>query len=407
MCMLHSMLELRERFDFVLRVAHVDHRTRGTESMKDAEFVRERCREFGIAFHIAEFEMNSGRFSEEHLRRGRYELLAGIARQQGIDTVALGHTADDLVETFLMHLVRGTGTRGVTFSFRVQHEGLWIVRPIWRTWRVDVLRYLAERKLEFREDASNADLTFTRNRVRHLLIPMLEKEFNPAVRVALLQAAQLIAPAEDHGTAVLATSQDFLDCARVCALPEHQRIDAIVRWLESRGLRVTRRFEHLRALARWAVSGRGGSTFMAGPGCMLTASLGRIVIGDAPSDNVAYQATPLAQPNSPLSLEPGRELCVEAETQDGSRMTIGIRIDGGLKQTLLLRNRRGGDRLPGGKKLKEVLIDDKVPVRLRERLLVIASESRVVHVIGMPRINGRIEPASAEGVTVRVKTKVI
>jgi tRNA(Ile)-lysidine synthase len=171
-----------------LTVAHFNHKLRGAESEADAEFVRELAAEFRLPCRLGEADVGSaaaGENLEATARRLRYGWLEDAARETGAEWVATGHTADDQAETVLHRLIRGTGLQGLRGIAEARRgEGLvptaLIVRPLLTVTRADILSYLSELGQTFREDASNADLGFTRNRIRHELLPLL-KTFNPAI----------------------------------------------------------------------------------------------------------------------------------------------------------------------------------------------------------------------------------
>ena len=126
-------------------------------------------------------------------RRARHEFFARVAERTGIQKLALAHTADDQVETFLLRLLRGAGVPGLVGIWPERQLGtLRVIRPLLKVRRAEVLEYLSARGLTYREDASNADTRFTRNRIRHELLPLLEREFNPAIRDVLLHTAEIL-----------------------------------------------------------------------------------------------------------------------------------------------------------------------------------------------------------------------
>jgi tRNA(Ile)-lysidine synthase len=172
--------------DRPLVVAHLNHQLRGEDSDGDEEFVRclceqwvtiganlvcrtERCDVRGLA---------GGDNLESTGRRLRYQWFAQVARESGASWVATGHTADDQVETVLHRLVRGTGLRGLTGIRRRRdlESGILLVRPLLTVRRTDVLAFLGELGQRYRDDASNLDPRFTRNRLRHELLPLLARE---------------------------------------------------------------------------------------------------------------------------------------------------------------------------------------------------------------------------------------
>ncbi len=172
-------------------VAHFNHRLRGAESDADEAFVRGLAATLGVPFRLGSADVtavaDAGRENlEAAARRLRYGWLADVARETEAGWVATGHTADDQAETVLHRIIRGTGLQGLRgiAAARELGVGVWLYRPLLAVTRADVLDYLRELGQPFREDATNADLGLTRNRIRHELLPLL-KSFNPEVVAAL------------------------------------------------------------------------------------------------------------------------------------------------------------------------------------------------------------------------------
>jgi tRNA(Ile)-lysidine synthase len=127
---------------------------------------------------------------EDAAREERYAFLRGVAEREGAAAIAVAHTRDDQAETFLLRLVRGAGSAGL--GAMRPRTGL-VIRPLLGATRIEVIEHLRARGLEWREDPTNADLRIARNRVRHELLPYLERHFNPAIREALARTAALLA----------------------------------------------------------------------------------------------------------------------------------------------------------------------------------------------------------------------
>ncbi|HEY7327526.1 MAG TPA: tRNA lysidine(34) synthetase TilS [Gemmataceae bacterium] len=188
-----------------LVVAHLNHQLRGGESDADEEFV--------VALHaqltaagrpnlilcrtgrdIASQARAEGDNLEALARRERYCWLAEVAREHGIKYIATGHTANDQAETVLHHLMRGTGLRGLRgiAPRRELVPGLTLIRPLLRATRTEILTYLHELNQAYREDTSNLDPRFTRNRIRHELLPHLTEHYNPAILSTLAGLAEQV-----------------------------------------------------------------------------------------------------------------------------------------------------------------------------------------------------------------------
>ena len=183
--------------DLRLSVACLDHGTRDGVSTQDAAFVAELAAELGLPFDLGQWRsVRSGHF-EADARRARYAWLLDVATRRGAGAVAVGHTADDQVETVLHRIVRGTGLGGLSgmASRRPLGPGVTLIRPILKATRGEIRTYLAGIGQDWREDAGNLDLTRTRARIRHDLLPRLVEDYNPNVAEALIRLARLASEA--------------------------------------------------------------------------------------------------------------------------------------------------------------------------------------------------------------------
>jgi tRNA(Ile)-lysidine synthase len=187
-----------------LIVCHLNHRLRGRSSAADTRFVMRLAESNALVFEGAEADVRA--FAEEHrqsietaARTMRYAFFLDVARRRRCRTIFLAHHADDLVETYLFNLFRGaSGGRSMQpiTVHKIGRTALTVVRPLLHVWRSDIDAYVRNEGLRYREDTSNADLDRTRNRMRHKIIPALEKEFGREIRRTIWRAA-LIASAED------------------------------------------------------------------------------------------------------------------------------------------------------------------------------------------------------------------
>lgn len=224
--LLRGLAHLRAPDELDLIVGHVDHGLRGAASSADAEWVCDlssmlevRCEV--LLANVADRILESGESVEEAARRLRYEELTRLAVSEQCQAIAVAHTADDQAETVLHHLIRGTGLVGLrgiprTRLLRENPEprgagaldsgSVGLIRPLLDVPRQRLVQWLAEMGQEFRTDESNTDQTFTRNRIRHTLLPLLEEEFNPQIRRVLAslscQAGEAGALIRDHAEAI-------------------------------------------------------------------------------------------------------------------------------------------------------------------------------------------------------------
>ena len=191
-----ALLDLLSRlpgYNLHLVAAHLNHSLRGVESDADEEFCRLLAARYAIPFEARRIDVR--RVAEESRlnledagRRARIELFDEIRIKYGATAVALAHHGDDQAETVLMRLLRGSGMTGLSGMAYRNARGY--VRPLLDITRPDIEQYLRGRGLEWREDASNSDTAYLRNRIRHQLLPLLE-EYNPDIRALLLQRHRL------------------------------------------------------------------------------------------------------------------------------------------------------------------------------------------------------------------------
>jgi len=184
-CLLHILRELKIR---VTGVAHVNHQLRGEASEADERFVADMARAIGVRFHSTAGPCVAGNL-EQAARRVRREFFGDLIRRGLADRIALGHTRDDQAETVLFRMLRGSGLAGLAGILPVTAEGL--VRPLLGVTRGEVETFLRERGIPWREDSSNRDQRFSRNRIRHELLPRLKQEWNPRLTEALAHLADL------------------------------------------------------------------------------------------------------------------------------------------------------------------------------------------------------------------------
>ena len=215
-CLLHALIALAPEYDLQLHVAHLDHQLRGAAARADADFVRELAQRWNQPYtlearDVAAFARERKLSIEEAARQVRYGFLIEVALAQGSATIAVAHHADDQTESVLMHFLRGSGLAGLRgmlpklliddFRFLIANQQstvhnpqskIHLIRPLLDVPRADIETYCAQRHLPFRIDATNADTTHFRNRLRHELLPLLET-YNPNLRAVLRRTATVAA----------------------------------------------------------------------------------------------------------------------------------------------------------------------------------------------------------------------
>ncbi len=212
----HVLHTLTAEYPLRLAIAHLNHCLRKKDSDRDAEFVADFARRLDVPFYTEKKDVialqRSAHLSlEETARKIRYGFLEDIAARYGFNKIAIGHHSNDNAELVLMNLLRGSGPLGLSGIIPVR-DGK-IVRPLIHLKRSEIIDYIAEKKLPVVTDASNTDLSFRRNRVRHHLIPELEKSYNPGIIETLNRLGTIMRAEDQWFENVL--RQDFNKCISV------------------------------------------------------------------------------------------------------------------------------------------------------------------------------------------------
>ena len=204
-----------------LTAGHFHHGLRGSDADHDAAFVKSLCEQRGIACEICKLDTQQVKKSsregwESTLRKKRYAFLTKLAERNGARYVATGHTMDDQVETILHRVVRGTGLRGLSGMPRSRplSPAVSLIRPMLTLSRCMAQEYLKALGVDWQTDLSNESEEFTRNRIRHDLLPMLEREFNPQASTAILRLGHLAGEAQEMIDEVVARALEECSWAK-------------------------------------------------------------------------------------------------------------------------------------------------------------------------------------------------
>jgi len=231
-----------------LIVCHLDHELRGRASQADARFVASRAAKLRLDCEIGRTDVRAlaaqSKLSvETAARAARFAFFVRVARQKRCRTIFLGHHADDLVETALLNLLRGASPGGVAAMrsvsvHRIGKTELTIVRPLLGIWRREIDLYIRQNDLAFREDASNAELGPTRNRIRHRVLPYIEKQLGRGVRKAIWRVTQIWIEEEDLLESLVSdrVGASELDVVSLRKMPVALQRRVIVGWLRARGI---------------------------------------------------------------------------------------------------------------------------------------------------------------------------
>ena len=373
MCLLHL---LSQRKDLSLVAAHFNHQLRGEESDRDEAFVREVCGEWRIPLTVGRGDVNAFAMREklsleEAGRTLRYAFLSQAAEMEGCDLIATAHNADDNAETMLLSLIRGTGLTGLT-GIPPRRENL--VRPLLDMTRRDILTYLEGHGIPHREDSSNRDERYTRNRLRAQVMPVL-RQLNSRCVEHMSNTAEQLADIgrylDENARALLSQAQESpgrvsLPMEVLSAAPQVLRPRMVLQLLDRLGVgRKDFRSVHLKDILSLSP---GGSVDLP-HGVTARREYTLLVLSrEAPLQSLTAMA--LHEGDNPVP---------------GTVWTVVLRSP--PWPGLVVRPRRTGDEitLPNGHKktLKKLLIDRKVPRLDRDRLPVVADDDGVIAVAGL------------------------
>lgn len=369
MAMLWAFYLLREKLGITVSAAHFNHGLRGAESDRDAAFVQAFCNRFDIPLCCGNDQVQSGKKGlEAAARDARYGFLKTLPGK-----IATAHTANDNAETVLMHMVRGTGLKGLGAIAPVNGK---LIRPMLFVTRKEVLSFLDEYSLPYVTDSSNEEDSFLRNRLRHHVMPILEQE-NP--RLAENLSAMALGLREDEAAlAALSQIDPLPSVQKLRQMEPSLRRRMLKAFLERNGVREPER-EHILLTENLVFSGKPSARASLPGGVTVCRNYERL---EAVQDAAELRPTVLACPGVMEIPELKLKVICEAAS-DCVDMADGFAV---IPQgQMILRPRLAGDsiRLPGGtRSLKKLFIDRKIPASQRDRIPVIADELGVLGVYG-------------------------
>lgn len=360
--LLWAMYLLRDKLQIKVEAAHFNHNLRGAESDRDARFVANLCDRYDIPLHMGSGTVSAGEKGlEAAARTARYTFFAGLSGK-----IATAHTADDNAETVLMHMIRGTGLKGLCGIMPVRDR---IIRPMLSVTREEVLAFLEEYNLTFVEDSSNSTDQFFRNRLRHCVIPLLKAE-NPRFAQSITQMAFRL-------------REDDQELERQALTKKNNDAETIRQWEKPVQNRILRML-----LTEFGVPE---------PTAEHIQLLSDVLHSDCPSAKAVFPG------NVWIGLVDGKleKLTAEKDLEitaqiPGTHCLPGQngRIVFSLKPTpagfpflpsgpVVIRSRCAGDRMRlhgGSKSLKKLFIDRKIPAACRNQIPVVADDKGVIAV---------------------------
>ncbi len=407
MTLLHLFSLFAKNWDLRLAVAHLNHGLRGEEADKDETFVRQRTEALGVPFFSKRIDLKSlaaekGQNLQEAGREVRYRFFEEVSDKTGGNRIAFGHNADDQAETVIMRIVRGAGLKGLGGIPPVRGN---IIRPLIEITREEIGVYGLAEKIEFREDPSNADKKYLRNRVRHDVIPLL-KALNPNACVELCNLSGFARDAnayleEEAARAFarisLSTGGDdgtvCLNLAKINGLPSILKRKVIFSAIEElTGSRSGFYSSHIVSVEALLEKGQSGSALHLPKGVRVVVEYGKALFSTMRDETPPPYRYELNFPGETVIPEAGMTLLAVKRGAIDEKEEIGddrLLLDlSRIEQPLLVRNFREGDRIrlpgmSGRKKLKSLFIDEKVPRAKRRRIPLVVSGDEILWVVGV------------------------
>ena len=422
-CLLHLLAALRQGFDIRLHVAHLDHKLRGAESAADADYVRDLADSLDIPLTVDTADVrsykNKNKISlEEAAREVRYTFLAQTAASIGTEYIATGHTLDDQVETILMHIIRGTGIKGLVglksaAEWHLNGCSFNLIRPLLTVSRRETAAYCKKHRLIPRLDSTNLSLSPLRNRIRQQFVPLL-KGYNSGIADVLLRTAAIAADETEFLDAEAARLwQSVVQEKKNMLVLDRKAIDELHPALKRHLLRAAiegllgslkdieaRHIEEIMT----TLDKQAGKYINLPGGLVFYVDYERYLLGRESAGLCPYHVIGGEYP-----------LKVPGETQLAGWWVEAVVIDkdttgaieqgcndftayldlGKIKGELKIRQRKPGDRFqPLGmketKKVNQFMINEKIPNPWRSRIPIVATAQQILWLVGY-RIDDRVK----------------
>ena len=408
-CLLYILNELKEDYNLSLHIAHLHHGFRGSEADEDVRFVQSLSKSLGIPAHIDHIDVPSyikkTKLSKQAgAREVRYRFFNRLADDIGADKIALGHTADDQAETFLMRLLKGSGLHGLTGISPVRDR---IIRPLIDISSDEIKGYLSERDIRYRIDSSNLSPVYLRNKIRLELIPYLAKEYNPNIMDTLIRNLKILREEDiflngfvdrTYSKVLVSASEDsvILDSSKLTSinLPVRRRVIRRAIYSVSGEMAITLSYKHVEDSLALLDNDRGEIHLP----CGIVVRKERKTFGIY--SRLEEEAIPQYTYNINIPGEtviPETGITISSTILDAASYKKGEKAHdnnkaifdmGKFSLPLIVRDRRSGDLFyPKGmmgnkKKVKKYFIDLKIPRSERSMIPVLVAPEGILWIIG-------------------------
>jgi tRNA(Ile)-lysidine synthase len=413
MVMAHLFLQR----DYNMGIAHCNFTLRAGESDKDEELVRLFAREHNIPFYSERFETKAyakkNRLSVQMAARDlRYKWFEEIRKEYGYQTIAVAHNLNDNIETLLINLSRGTGLTGMAGMKAVNEK---IIRPLLFATRNEIVEYCNRSKISFREDASNADTKYTRNKIRHLVLPVL-KEINPNIEQTLNETAERFSGFNE-------IVSEFISELREKIIEEKEQIitfniSALKKYLHNNTVifELFRPYGITNALLADLINvvhGKTGGQIITETHRIIKNRREMVVSGSVSHNEVLYTINDLQGFCSFPGISSARIIRINDTFEIPSDPHIACLDSCKVAFPMIIRKWKAGDYFyPLGmkqrKKLSDYFIDRKYSIFDKENIFVLESDGKIVWIIG-DRIDDRyrITNSTEKGLLLKSRRKAL
>ena len=413
--LLDSLVKIAPKMNLSLFVAHYNHVLRGNESEKDETFCRKLSERYELTFLCGRMDITKkqkGESPEDFYRRERYAFLNKVANKNYAQKIALGHNLQDQAHTVLLRIVRGSSLEGLKGIEPIRENRY--IRPLIEVSRREIIEYLSKNNVSYRKDSSNKDEKYLRNKIRARLIPLLKKEFNPKIEEDLAQTAKILRGEDDfikthvaqalHSDYIIKNEKsvsmnvDYL-LGLHSALRSRLFKNVLNYIITSKQAVTSKHINNVESILQNNVSGKSVSL----PGSLIARREYNILILERKKPirkKLIYKYELelgghfyIRERNVDVFLKKMRPGNIDCKADDKIYMDLDK-----LSSPLVLRNRRNGDwiepmGMKGRKKIKDYLIDEKVPRAQRDEIMLIADADSVVW-IEKKRLSERVKITS-------------
>lgn len=406
-CLLHCLVVLRQKLGIKVLAAHLNHGIRGAEAERDQNFARDFCKSLDVPFYTETSDVPAlakaeGISEETAGRLARYRFFAKLCREHNITKTATAHNRNDQAETVLMRIIRGTGTDGMSGIRYCRRDG--VIRPLLDVERVQIEEYCRLNKLEYCTDSTNKEESYTRNRIRKKLLPLLAEEFNPNIIETLAVLSKNVSQDAEFINGYAGRLYKRINNPTPSKKPvvlDIETLKMVDEGIQTRLIRLAAadamgkeyKLERVHVTAVLELADKETGAELNLPGGLKTAV------------RYGWLAFETAEDRKKIEQKVQSGLCIEAvpggrygfgdytislEPDDGGKSQKGqlkLDYDKIKDMPLVIRNRKIGDKFSvfkdgRGRKLKNYMIDEKIPSAERDLIPLLCSGSDVLAVIG-------------------------